>query len=363
MDNRKKILSLQGLRALAFIGIFTEHAGLSHLGSWSVSCFLVLSGFLMYYNYGVGGVFQGDNSVKDNIIFAIKKVETLYPLHCFTFIVAMVIYWDNQRLDSVRHIIIWIMKVVFNLLLLQSLIPKAEFYWSFNAVSWYLSTAAVMYLAFPYIRKGISKIKGNYGITIRFVAVIIFQGMISVLLLIFHDWVSNVPITISDDLTKYVTYICPLYRMGDFYLGCLLGYAFCKRFVLLKNLKAASVFELLSFSAVFYLQIIESKQIGFWGTAAFRYSLLYIFDTLLLIYLVGLNKGIISKYILSSRILVWIGNISGYAFLFHQLIIVLLRRMFGHNENKLLVAIISFLTTMLLSYAWKYLKIFKVRKV
>lgn len=45
-------MSLQGMRALAFIGIFSEHAGLTHLGSWGVSCFLLLSGFLMYYNYG-----------------------------------------------------------------------------------------------------------------------------------------------------------------------------------------------------------------------------------------------------------------------------------------------------------------------
>lgn len=29
-------MSLQGMRALAFIGIFSEHAGLTHLGSWGV---------------------------------------------------------------------------------------------------------------------------------------------------------------------------------------------------------------------------------------------------------------------------------------------------------------------------------------
>ena len=40
-----RILSLQGLRALAFIGIFTEHAGLTHLGSWGVSCFLFYLAF------------------------------------------------------------------------------------------------------------------------------------------------------------------------------------------------------------------------------------------------------------------------------------------------------------------------------
>lgn len=276
----------------------------------------------------------------------------------------MIVYWGNQRLDNVRHIIIWIIKVIFNLLLLQSWVPKSEFYWSFNAVSWYLSTAVVMYFVFPYIRTEINKIKNNYEIAIRFAIVITLQCAISVLLFIFSDWVSNVPVTISDDLTKYVTYICPLYRIGDFYLGCLFGYIFhSKNLVWLKNFKIASVIEMLLFSAIWFLQVIENNQIGIMGAAAFRYSLLYIFDALLLIYLVGLNEGIISRYILSSKILVSIGNISGYAFLFHQLIIVVLRKVSGLNGNKMLIAIVSFALTILLSYSWSRLRNIKVNRV
>lgn len=359
MNNRKKILSLQGLRAVAFIGIFTEHAGLTHLGSWGVSCFLVLSGFLMYYNYGLNG--GGAITIKTNILLAVKRIKTLYPLHCLTFAIAIIVYWDNQRLDSIRHIIIWIIKVALNLSLLQSLVPKSEFYWSFNAVSWYLSTAVIIYFAFPYIRKGINKNKNNYGIVIKYAIIITFQSIISVLLLIFSDWVNNIPVTISDDLTKYVTYICPLYRICDFYLGCLLGYIFHQHFVWLKNSKSASMLELLSFSVILFLQIIEIKQIGIMGSAAFRYSFLYIFNTSLLVYLVSLNRGIISKYILSSPILVSIGNISAYAFLFHQLIIVILRKVY--SENKLLIATVSFLLTMFLSYGWSYFKIIKKNRI
>ncbi len=41
---------LQSLRALAFLGIFISHSGLSsQLGAWGVSVFFVLSGFLMAY--------------------------------------------------------------------------------------------------------------------------------------------------------------------------------------------------------------------------------------------------------------------------------------------------------------------------
>lgn len=34
MDNKNRLTVLQGIRALAFLGIFSEHAGITHLGSW-----------------------------------------------------------------------------------------------------------------------------------------------------------------------------------------------------------------------------------------------------------------------------------------------------------------------------------------
>lgn len=50
----KKLDSLQAVRALAFLGIFLSHTGIKYFGTtgtWGVSVFFVLSGFLMVYNY------------------------------------------------------------------------------------------------------------------------------------------------------------------------------------------------------------------------------------------------------------------------------------------------------------------------
>lgn len=291
---------------------------------------------------------QGDSSIKDNIVFAAKKVKALYPLHCFTFIVAMVVYWDYQRLDSARHILIWVFKVLVNLLLLQSCFPKAEFYFSFNAVSWYLSTTAVLYFTFPYIWRKISSIKNKYEVLFQFIIIIAIQSTISALLLIYSEQVSHVPITISDDLTKYVTYICPLYRMGDFYIGCLLGCVFWHSNSDIEKSKViTSIIEILSFVTIGFLQLIYNRQIGFLGTNAFRYALLYIFNVMLLIYIVGCQRGILSKYVLSSKLMVLIGNLSGYAFLIHQLVIVIMRRIF---ESLGPITLLSFIVTIIFAY-------------
>lgn len=356
----EKILSLQGLRALAFIGIFTEHAGITCLGSWGVSCFLILSGFLMYYNYGmIVETSKGCNYLKESITMALRKINKLYPLHCVTLFVALCVYLDNQKLDSIRHILIWIGKLAFNLMLLQSWVPKGEFYFSFNAVSWYLSTIVVLYIGFPYIQKAINNVKSKYEILLQFIAVIAIQSIISVLLIIYSEQVNNVPVTISDDLTKYVTYICPLYRMGDFYIGCLLGYVFKKTsFCVKENRIIYSVMEIIAFVSMYFLQGIYSGRVGILGNDAFRYALLYTLQVMVLVMLVGINQGVISKYILSSRIMVFIGDLSGYAFLIHQLVIVIMWRAMEANIGMQMVsALFSFVITILLAYIWQRMKL------
>lgn len=354
-----KIISLQGLRALAFIGIFIEHAGFMSLGAWGVSCFLVLSGFLMYYNYGMLIDTSKDGySLRDNIVFAVRKIKKLYPLHCITLLVAICVYWDNQKLDGIKRVLIWGVKLVSNFTLLQSWIPKAEFYFSFNGVSWYLSTCVALYSVFPYIRKAINKVKNKNEIIFQFILVIAIQTAISVLLIVYEEQVSNVPIAISDDVTKYVTYICPLYRMGDFYIGCLLGYIFKKKCLFVKENKALfSVMEIMALFSIYFLEIVYRRKVSFLGMDAFRYTLLYTLQVMILVILVGINKGVISKYILSSKIMVTIGNLSGYAFLIHQLVIVIVWRIFGADVAKQSIcAMISFMCTMLLAYMWQWIQ-------
>ena len=69
---KKRIESLQALRAFSFLGIFLSHAGSPV--SWpalGVSVFFVLSGFLMSYTYHDRDMTA---SVRNNLRFAISKI-------------------------------------------------------------------------------------------------------------------------------------------------------------------------------------------------------------------------------------------------------------------------------------------------
>lgn len=76
--SHSRINSLQTVRALAFLSIFSQHCGVGSLGALGVSVFLILSGFLMYYSYfdrEIGHTF------KECVLFSYTKISKLYPMH------------------------------------------------------------------------------------------------------------------------------------------------------------------------------------------------------------------------------------------------------------------------------------------
>lgn len=362
MDRKKeRLIALQGFRAVAFIAIFTSHAGMTHLGDWGVSCFLILSGFLMYYNYGeILDEDKVDSRFWNHIKRAFSKIRSLYPLHCVTLLIAIFVYFDLSRLDNLWHIILYNIKLVLNLALLQSWFPKSEFYWSFNAVSWYLSTQFAMYLAFPYIKKAINKgkTKGIRYLGLQVLLILLMQIGISAVLINQSVRLSQIPIQISDGLTFYLTYICPLYRVGDFYLGCIAGYFFMRSDFLRGGVKHPSwLWSLLEIAVVLLLlpsQLIHEGSLKFISDDAVRNDLLYTFPVMASVYLGALQSGFVTKSILSSKWLVELGNISGYCFLIHQLVIVVIFKTCGENAGKLPCAMLSFIITIALAILWKY---------
>lgn len=352
-ESGKRIEQIQGLRAIAFLAVFTEHAGWTHLGAWGVSCFIILSGFLMYKKYG-NSVQNKKISIGNLITSAINRIKKLYWLHLLTFFTAAFVYYENFKFDSIKHSMIVVFKAISNLLLLQTLFPKSEFYWSFNAVSWYYSLAFVLYLLFPVIAKKIDRMRTLKQMVVSIIGIYTLQAFVSSVLLVLRPITDSIPVVISDNLNFYLTYICPFYRLGDFAAGCILG-----RIILLKHKKELrhsfwlhSIMEVTVWLSLIILQEIYN---GRWGLIIaedeFRNDLLYSVNILVIIYLTVKGSGLVSKHILANRLLVDMGNISGYAFFSHQLVIVCLRKC---GFGKLLVTTCGLVITVVLSYGFMH---------
>ena len=217
---KTKIQTLQSLRGLAFMGIFFSHLGFAKLGAWSVSVFFILSGFVMYYSYVNKSL---SCSIKDNVLFAIKKVRCLYPLHLLMLIAALVFMVANFFLYSDRSsnvIISDILQISLNAMLLQSFAPREEFYFSLNSVSWYLSVSLFLYFSFPFIMSKVKACKSPKAALIKI-------GILYVLLFVLSG-MSQV-IGFSKEFQTWLTYINPLFRVFDFVIGIYLGFIYLNK--------------------------------------------------------------------------------------------------------------------------------------
>lgn len=154
MNDSKRLDAIQILRAIAFIAIFLSHVDVIGSGMFGVSVFLILSGFCMTYSYFNREILQ-ITGIKENILFAWNRVKKLYPLHFLTLIaVAAVMRLGLMNSDLPKQETLYF---IMNAVLLQCLIPWRDGYFSFNAVSWYLSVYMICCFFFPWILNKLRK--------------------------------------------------------------------------------------------------------------------------------------------------------------------------------------------------------------
>lgn len=337
----RRLNSLQGLRAVAFMGIFLGHCGIGSGGGMGVSVFLVLSGFLMIYNY-----YQKDDmkcGILYNIKFSANKIKKLYPLHLI-MIIPMLALSSIGYIKSGEYIACIsdiFPKLLADVSLIQAWIPIRSFYFAFNGVAWFLSVCAFLYFIFPYLLRKMKKDWSNKKSFIIIGVVILLQLAIALFAntQLCQKIVEN---------TAWVLYICPLYRCGDFIIGCNLGYIF-----LAKNKKnntktsTATIFELLAI-ALMTLCYLAPKFVNV--PEEIQFSLLYIPGSVALVYVFANGAGLISK-LFSTKLFVEVGNISGYTFLIHQVVINLMESV---KLSMMIVPVVSLVVTFLAAYAYRF---------
>lgn len=308
---RQRIDSLQALRAWAFLGIFFYHA--MFFVSWpslGVCIFFVMSGFLMMYRYENVEIFV---SPKNNLIFSLNRIKKLYPLHVITTIFAIalsmvIVVYHGIDLKSVIKLIA---KIGLNLTLLQTWVPHHKVNVSLNGVAWYLSVTMFLYFMFPWIR---NMIKSK-----SIIQLLVICGIVLIV-----EIVSCIPFImfLGKDSPVYIwfMYCFPFFRLGDFFIGCVLKRLFSETNVRFIGGGKATIIEMLAcIVTVLVLLWITKEQSNVFLCALHNPTTIFIPIAAIWVLLFAINQGLLTK-MLSNKLTIFIGNISAYAFLIHYVI-------------------------------------------
>ena len=152
MANRAKIPSLTSTRFIAAFLIVLAHTSgpapfgyqfsqMSEfiLGSAGVSFFFVLSGFILTYTYGQ---LETKSAVRN---FWAARIARVWPTHALTFLLCIALLPANQWALSGDALL----PALANITLTHAVVPVPQYYFSFNAPSWSISTEAYFYLLYP----------------------------------------------------------------------------------------------------------------------------------------------------------------------------------------------------------------------
>ena len=308
VNNMHKNLQIQGLRALAFLLIFWSHtnfifnsAGVSIFGiagAFGVQIFIIMSGYLS---------FKYKKADKEVNLFSnvINKMKKFYLLHIVMFIVSIPSCIEIFSLGKKALLIAFL-----NITLLQSWIPDTSVYFSFNAVSWYLSTYVFLIICTPYIVKIFKRISLKLA-AITMSLIVIFEF----LLVLFSG---KIPVN-----THWLVYIFPPIRCLDIALGCGLAR-------MLENSKDNKWLSLLYtiFGWITGIALLVYNNINYssnevWLTAMWCIPSIFI--------IAGIGKGRAFEKFYSNKILLFIGNLSLQLFLMHQMIIRYSVYIFNHK--------------------------------
>lgn len=208
-----KIESIQALRGIAFLLVFTSHCAIGEGGAIGVSLFLVMSGFLLvqkhcYDEYRITFITCYRSSY--------NRIKKLYPLHIVTMLMALPFLYNATKNIDGNKILYFGSRLVANIGLIQAWFPQENIRYSLNNLSWYLCVCSWCYFVFPIILKLIKQIKYRKNLIIFMIAIAILQwGVGYAIEIVVYELGGNAQII------KGLTYNSPLFRTIDFIEGCL----------------------------------------------------------------------------------------------------------------------------------------------
>ena len=310
------ILANDPLTDSLFRNVFSE-------GFLGVSFFFILSGFILSLTY------KNKFLVKRVTLkeFFVARFARIYPIHIVTMIIAIPL-----------PMVVLSEALPYHLFLLQSFVPDQNIHFSLNAPSWSISDEMFFYALFPFFIFFFYKIK-----TIAKILIVILMTSTVIIM----------NVALAEEFKHYWLYVSPLIRIFDFILGMFL-YDFCiyikRNFELIKpHFLLLEILAIIVFIMFFLLHC--------YIPISYRYSVYYWIPMLLIIlaaskqYFSADDNGIFN-YLLSNRIMVYLGEISFCFYMLHKLVISYVRGIFKFLEVDIsasIIAVICFILALVAS--------------
>ena len=271
----------------------------------AVSFFFILSGFILTYNYPK---FEGVQSV---IKFYIARLAKIWPIHISSFLLLFIIFlpWSYYSIKNFPNNL----DAVLNILMVQGWIPIKRIYFSYNWLSWAISTEFFFYLSFPFLIN-------NFGRTYKYK---LCGSFLLVIILIFVCTYS----TLTPELRTGILYINPLSRLFEFILGMSTAFLWENYHDHIRlNKFSATLVEICALGGAIvsiYYSFFLIRSVGkYIGTSSCEY-LCHTSSAIpfaVLIFFMAMQKGILSR-IFQYRGMVLLGETSFAIFMFHQIIL------------------------------------------
>lgn len=313
------INSVQGFRAIGFLMIFIHHAYSNVRPSWpnlgvrGVELFFLLSGFLMIYLHwnDIWGGRRRFNWLSQGIEIYKLKYRRLILLHglCLLWSVPFVFYWHLY--DSLEKLGV---SLLLNIGMVHSWFVFSAY--SFNPVTWFLSTLMACYFCFPFVLQVLQSLKT--GKKLILLALLILTGKFALEL-----YTTAAPV--NGDIHEFF-YLNPVYRIWDFILGGCAG-ALCRlgKAQNILSYRQASYWQVGMFTLYFVtLCLVGQMRNNGWSNIFLLLGCGLLF--------VMLFDGCVAKW-LRNQVLVWLGNISMECYFIHVLMIWSVSSVFGKTAK------------------------------
>lgn len=303
------------MRALAILGIFLAHTSVwlpdewgmftnvvGKLGSSSVVTFFMLSGFLLAYK----NKFIPNLAKREVIISAWKKVSKMYGLYIITMLVAFLSKWP----DAPKYWLQALICLPFQLTMTQAFIPV---YWvtnSFNGPAWFLSALFgiwILIYIFPNVVNRLLALPAK-----RCLVCIIGVLIIQIAWLLFVKSFIYPVFSKSHCLMwgyDWLVYSNPVLCFSEYIVGALIGRICAQRQFTLALQNMSALLAICMMTIFVIMKIEQVRILTIW---------IVMVECIVCVGLAAIiSPKSIGYKVLSSHLLVWFGNISGYFFLIH----------------------------------------------